>query len=118
MVQMTFADIERDASDLVKAIASGEPVSIVRDGKPIAEVRPARTFRPRQEETETHRPAGLWSGQFVVPDDFDDPLPDDVWKESTGKRQRPFGLSHGEFVVTDDFDDPLPKEIVEAFYGR
>jgi prevent-host-death family protein len=30
------------------------------------------------------RPAGLAAGQFVVPDDFDAPLPDDVLKEFEG----------------------------------
>lgn len=32
------------------------------------------------DETETKelRPIGLAKGEFVVPDDFDDPLPDDI----------------------------------------
>jgi hypothetical protein len=29
-------------------------------------------------ETETLRPVGLAAGKFVLPDDFDDPLPDEI----------------------------------------
>jgi hypothetical protein len=39
-------------------------------GKPVAEIRPLT-------ETEALRPVGLAAGKFVVPDDFDDPLPDE-----------------------------------------
>jgi hypothetical protein len=30
------------------------------------------------------RPAGLCEGQFVVPDDFNDPLPDEILREFYG----------------------------------
>ena len=31
------------------------------------------------------RPVGLCRGQFMVPDDFDDPLPDDILEEFEGR---------------------------------
>jgi hypothetical protein len=35
-------------------------------------------------ETEALRPAGLAAGEFVVPDDFDEPLPDDLLNRLRG----------------------------------
>jgi hypothetical protein len=34
-----------------------------------------------QSEIEKLRPDGLCKGEFVTPDDFDDPLPDEIIKE-------------------------------------
>jgi hypothetical protein len=34
-----------------------------------------------QSESEKLRPDGLCKGEFVTPDDFDDPLPDEIIKE-------------------------------------
>lgn len=34
-----------------------------------------------ENTTSTRRPFGLAAGEFVVPDDFDDPLPDEVLEE-------------------------------------
>jgi hypothetical protein len=34
-----------------------------------------------QSESEQFRPDGLCKGEFVTPDDFDDPLPDEIIKE-------------------------------------
>jgi antitoxin (DNA-binding transcriptional repressor) of toxin-antitoxin stability system len=44
----------------------------------VAEIRPVT-------ETETLRPAGLAAGEFVVPDDFDDPLPDELLDAFEGR---------------------------------
>ena len=61
------------------------------------------------------RAYGIRKGEFVVPDDFDDPL----FKEQSNMEQtRPVGLCEGEFVVPDDFDDPLPDYSLDAFEGR
>lgn len=46
--------------------------------RPVAEIR-------RLTETETLRPAGLAAGEFVVPDDFDDPLPDGLLDAFEGR---------------------------------
>lgn len=44
----------------------------------IAEIRPISRERAL-------RPIGLAKGEFVVPDDFDAPLPDDVLEQFEGK---------------------------------
>lgn len=48
-----------------------------RSDQPIAEIRPIDTaHRPR--------PFGLAAGTFLVPDDFDDPLPEEILKAFEG----------------------------------
>ena len=37
--------------------------------------------KPQSSENKLTRPFGLCEGEFVVPDDFDDPLPDHVIEE-------------------------------------
>ena len=38
-------------------------------------------IRQRTDTPLTPRPIGLCQGQFIVPDDFDDPLPEDVLRD-------------------------------------
>ncbi|HLF90735.1 MAG TPA: hypothetical protein VI451_17445 [Anaerolineales bacterium] len=72
--------------------------AVVREGKivPVEKIklpenaRVLVTFLP-EEETEhkvaaahSARPFGLAAGEFIVPDDFDAPLPEDVLKEFEG----------------------------------
>lgn len=54
----------------------------MKDGTPVAEVRP---IPPRRTEP---RPIGLAKGEFVVPDDFDAPLPDDILDAFEGRLSR------------------------------
>ena len=49
-----------------------------------AELRAENESQPT--DGETTRPYGLCAGEFVVPDDFDDPLPDNVIDEFGGNR--------------------------------
>ena len=59
-------------------VRRGETVVITREDEPVAEIRPLRNGKGR-------RPIGLAKGEFVVPDDFDDPLPDDILDAFEGK---------------------------------
>ncbi|WP_432512232.1 type II toxin-antitoxin system Phd/YefM family antitoxin [Kineococcus sp. SYSU DK001] len=56
-------------SRLLEAVERGEDVVIARAGKPVARLVPARSRGAR-------RP-GVWKGQVVIADDFDD-TPDDL----------------------------------------
>jgi prevent-host-death family protein len=58
-------------SRLLDAVAAGEEVIIAKAGKPVARLVP---FERKKER----RKLGTLAGQFRVPDDFDDPLPDDI----------------------------------------
>ena len=50
--------------------------SITQADQPIAEIKPILTKPPQKER----RPIGLCEGEFVVPDDFNDPLPGEIIK--------------------------------------
>jgi hypothetical protein len=52
---------------------------VIRDNHPVAEVRPVL---PRPAEP---RPYGLCAGQFIVPEEFDRALPDEVLGEFEGR---------------------------------
>jgi prevent-host-death family protein len=78
MSTISVQDIQRDLAAFLRRVEAGESFLVVRDGRPLAEVRPmpAPASQPR--------PFGLCAGQFAVPADFDRPLPDEVLKEFEG----------------------------------
>jgi prevent-host-death family protein len=57
-------------SKLLERVSAGEEIAITRRGEEIARLVPARSNRVRR--------FGLDRGLWVVPDDFDAPLPDEV----------------------------------------
>ncbi|MFI4985455.1 MAG: type II toxin-antitoxin system Phd/YefM family antitoxin [Solirubrobacterales bacterium] len=57
-------------SQLLEDVAAGEEVVITRRGEEVASLVPVR--RPSARQFGTDR------GRFVVPDDFDAPLPDEL----------------------------------------
>jgi prevent-host-death family protein len=57
-------------SRLLEDVAAGEEVVITRRGEEVACLVPARRSSGRR--------LGVDRGRFVVPEDFDDPLPDDL----------------------------------------
>jgi antitoxin (DNA-binding transcriptional repressor) of toxin-antitoxin stability system len=78
MSTVSVQDLQRDLLTVLRRVETGESFLIVRDGQPLAEVRPAI---PAGSEP---RPFGLCAGQFTVPPDFDQPLPDDFLKDFEG----------------------------------
>lgn len=78
MSTVSFDDLKRDPAALLARVAAGERLLIARDGRPVAELRPPAP------PTAGSRAYGLCAGEFVVPDDFDAPLPDDLLKEFGG----------------------------------
>ena len=79
MKQVTLAKAKATLSALLDRVEAGETVAITRRHRVIAEVRPAGTRRIAR------RPNGLARGEFVVPDDFDEPLPDRVIGDFEGR---------------------------------
>lgn len=57
-------------SRLLKRVAAGEEIVITRHGEDVARLVPARRAAARQ--------LGIDRGRFAVPDDFDEPLPDEA----------------------------------------
>jgi prevent-host-death family protein len=68
-------------SRLLKRVALGEEITIASRGKPVALLIP---IRPK----ESSRQLGMFRDKFVVPDDFDAPLPDDILDAFEGREKR------------------------------
>lgn len=67
-------DAKSNLSRLVDQAAAGHEVVIAKAGKPAARLVPlAPVAAPKK------RRLGLAAGKFAVPDDFDDPLPPELW---------------------------------------
>ena len=58
--------------------AAAEEVIIARAGKPVAKLVPI-------DQTPPSRRLGLLDGKIHVPDDFDDPLPDEILDAFEGR---------------------------------
>ena len=79
MATVTVDDIRKDPLGFLRRVEAGETLVVVREDEPFAEIKPVGSG------VEMERPAGLCAGEFVVPDDFDDPLPEDVLEWFEGK---------------------------------
>jgi antitoxin (DNA-binding transcriptional repressor) of toxin-antitoxin stability system len=78
-MKATLEEIENGAAAYLHLVMDGgETVVVYQGDRPVAEIRPLT-------ETETLRPVGLAAGEFVVPDDFDDPLPDELLDAFNGR---------------------------------
>jgi len=68
-MEVNIHEAKTHLSKLIERVTLGEEVIIAKAGKPIARlvaIKPKRSLRP----------LGLARGEFVVPEDFDAPMPD------------------------------------------
>jgi antitoxin (DNA-binding transcriptional repressor) of toxin-antitoxin stability system len=79
MMNVTIEEIQRDPLKYLRQVQAGETFVIVQSDKPIAELRP---IAPNNKQL---RPFGLCAGEFIVPDDFDAPLPEEILSAFEGK---------------------------------
>jgi antitoxin (DNA-binding transcriptional repressor) of toxin-antitoxin stability system len=79
MITVSLQELQQDPNALLDRVEAGEHLLVIRGGRPVAELRPVP---PAQRAS---RPFGLCAGEFVVPDDFDAPLPDDVLRDFEGQ---------------------------------
>jgi prevent-host-death family protein len=79
LMQVSIDEIRQDLSAYLLRVEAGETLVIVKAGKPMAELKPI-TSTP-----EPVRPFGLCTGEFIVPDGFDDPLPENIVQEFEGQ---------------------------------
>jgi len=80
---MTVIDIhvgQSDLSRLVDAAAAGEEIVIARAGTPVARLMPLA-----KPDSPPKRVLGQLSGQLIIPDDFDAPLPDSEYDLFEGR---------------------------------
>lgn len=74
MTTADLNDVEHDFRSFLRKVREGETFVVTDAGRAVAEIKPIDLKPPLDRE----RPIGLADGEFEVPDDFDDPLPDDV----------------------------------------
>lgn len=74
MITLNIDDIERNLSGFIKLIQEGNSLIITQANEPIAEIKPIVI----NQSLKKPRPIGLCAGEFVVPDDFNDPLPEEI----------------------------------------
>lgn len=70
-MKATIEQVENQPAEYLRRVMDGETIVVYQGARAVAEIRPLT-------ETEQLRPVGLSEGEFVVPDDFDDPLPADL----------------------------------------
>ena len=78
-VQISVDEIAQDFPAYLQRIEAGETLVVVKAGRPLAEIKPIVTT------VQSSRPFGLCAGEFVVPDDFDAPLPEHIIQEFEGR---------------------------------
>lgn len=72
---MQIEDLPKNLDACLDRVKAGDTVFLLDKDTPIAELRPLPAPLP------TTRPYGRCAGHFVVPDDFDAPLPEDLLSE-------------------------------------
>jgi antitoxin (DNA-binding transcriptional repressor) of toxin-antitoxin stability system len=73
-MNVSVEEMKRDPDAVLHRVMEGETLVLTEQDRPVAEIRPIeRARRPR--------PFGLAAGSFVVPDDFDEPLPDEILRD-------------------------------------
>jgi prevent-host-death family protein len=76
-MEVNVHEAKTHLSKLLERVAMGEEVIIAKAGRPVAKLVPV-------ERRIKRRTLGSAEGEFVVPDDFNDPLPKEIedlfWK--------------------------------------
>lgn len=73
MTTIALEDMKPELADCIRKIQAGETLIILDGGQPIAEFKTMSVVGQNLQE----RPIGLCAGHFIVPDDFDAPLPEE-----------------------------------------
>jgi len=83
-MQINIHEIKTHLSGTLVRVEQGETITICRRNKPVAEIHPVR--QPRRSK----RPIGL-AGQeypdFIIGDEFFEPLPGDIMACFTGEKE-------------------------------
>ncbi len=74
VTKVNVDEIKRDLPTYLQRVQAGETFIIVKSGKPLAEIKPITPATGL-------RPFGLCAGEFIVPDEFDAPLPENIIRE-------------------------------------
>lgn len=83
MTTISVDEIQYDLAGYLTRVQAGETLLVTQEGRPVAEINPVKSTEA--DGAQGLRPIGLAEGQFVVPDDFDDPLPDELQRLFEGR---------------------------------
>jgi antitoxin (DNA-binding transcriptional repressor) of toxin-antitoxin stability system len=81
MSTITLDEMKRADLNWLQRVVAGETLLVLQAGQPVAEIKPVATPAAKLEL----RPYGLAEGEFIVPDDFDDPLPEEILAAFEGR---------------------------------
>jgi antitoxin (DNA-binding transcriptional repressor) of toxin-antitoxin stability system len=79
MKKLNIHEAKTHLSRYLPLLEKGETILLCKRNIPIAEIRPLPKVRKRK------RPIGLAKGEFIVPPEFFEPLPDDLLAAFTGQ---------------------------------
>lgn len=77
--QINIYEAKTHLSNLVDRASKGETIVIAKSGTPLAKLVPLHEGKRKKFKF------GTMKGEFVVPDDFDAPLPDEIMDAFLGK---------------------------------
>ncbi len=82
MKEVNTYEAKTQLSRLLRRVAAGEEITIANRGIPVARLVPVRCGKG------AGRKLGMFRGKFVVPEDFDAPLPEEILDAFEGKEKR------------------------------
>ena len=80
MATVSLEEIGQNLSGYLSRVEAGETLLVLREGRVVAEIKPAAGGASARRP----RPYGLCAGEFTVPEDFDEPLPEEVLRGYEG----------------------------------
>jgi prevent-host-death family protein len=83
MITISIDDMQRDLIGYLRRVQAGETLIITQANEPLAEIKPVSKITDRNAKQ--LRPFALCEGEFVVPDDFDAPLPEEILSQFEGR---------------------------------
>lgn len=80
MNQITLTEAQQHLPEIISGLQPGEEVQIIQGDHPIARLIIDGLQPIEANQVNQHQPRipGQYEGQFIVPDNFNDPLPDDI----------------------------------------
>jgi antitoxin (DNA-binding transcriptional repressor) of toxin-antitoxin stability system len=82
MIRLNIHEAKTHLSKHLRRVKKGETIILCERNVPIAEIRPIKP------ENRQPRPIGLDKGRLVVPENFNDPLPDWLLDAFEGKESK------------------------------
>lgn len=79
MKTITTQELVQNPQAFLDSLEAGEKITLADGTRTVAEIIPS--WKPLAKP----RPFGLCQGEFIVPDDFNDPLPEEILADWEGR---------------------------------